>query len=47
MIRYHGVQLGIMRRVGAGDVESGFHCGPGRGRETPTERDMKDKLKVN
>src|SRR5881396_1735290 len=27
-------------------VERGFHCGPGRGRETPAKRNVKDKIKV-
>jgi hypothetical protein len=35
-----------MRGVGVGDVEGGFHCRLGRGRETPTERNVKDKLKI-
>jgi hypothetical protein len=35
-----------MRRDLARHVEGGFHCGLGRGRETPAERHAKDKVKV-
>ncbi len=35
--------------MGAGrarHIEGGFHCGPGRGRETPAKRDVKNKVKI-
>ncbi len=35
-----------MRAGRARHVEGGFHCGPRRGRETPAERNVKDKIKV-
>jgi hypothetical protein len=27
-------------------IEGGFHCRPGRGRETPAKRNVKDKVKI-
>ena len=46
MVGQDGVQFGIMRRARARHVEGRFHCGLGRGRETPAERHVKDKIKV-
>ena len=46
IVGQHGVQFDIMRAVWARHVEGGFHGGPGRGRETPAKRNVKDKIKV-
>jgi hypothetical protein len=35
-----------MGAVRARHVEGGFHCGPGRGRETPAKRNVKNKVKI-
>ncbi len=35
-----------MRRARARHVEGRFHCGFRRGRETPAERHVEDKIKV-
>jgi hypothetical protein len=35
-----------MDAVRARHVEGGFHCGPGRGRETPAKRNVKNKVKI-
>jgi len=46
MVGQEGVKFRIMRRRWARHVEGGFHCAPGRGRETPAERNVKDKVKI-
>ena len=40
------MQFDIMRAGRTRHIEGGFHCGPGRGREAPANRDMKDKVKI-
>ena len=40
------MQFDIMPASRARHVERGFHCGPGRGRETLAKRNVKDKIKV-
>ena len=46
IVGQHSVQFGIMRGGRARHVEGGFHCGPGRGRETPAKRSVKNKVKI-
>ncbi len=46
IVGQNGVQFDIMGAVWARHVEGGFHGGPGRGRETPAKRNVKDKIKV-
>jgi hypothetical protein len=46
IVGQHGVQFRIMRGGRARHVEGGFHCGLGRGRETPAQCNVKDKVKV-
>ena len=46
MVGQEGMDFRVMRRVWARHVEGRFHWEHGRGQETPAERNMKDKLKV-
>ena len=46
MVGQKPMEFRIMRRVRARHIKGRFHSGPGRGRETPAERHVKDKIKV-
>ena len=46
MVGQQGMEFRVMRRRWARHVEGRFHCRFRRGRETPAERNVKDKLKV-
>ena len=46
MVGQEGMDFRVMRRRWTRHVEGRLHCRPGRGQETPAERNMKDKLKV-
>ena len=46
IIGQHAVQFDIMCAGRSRHIKGGFHCGPGRGRETPAKRNVKDKVKI-